>query len=64
VSKDTEQMLDRIRAQGFTVRLGGSGHYRVTSPGGTTLTIPATPKTRRSLANTRAALRRIGARLD
>jgi predicted RNA binding protein YcfA (HicA-like mRNA interferase family) len=60
-SKDTEQLLDELRSQGFEVRVGGSGHYRVKSPAGRTTTIPKTPATRRSLRNTRAALRRIGA---
>lgn len=63
MSKDTEQLLDVVRRQGFAVRLGGSGHYRVTGPDGETVTVPKTPATRRSLANTRAALRRIGARV-
>ncbi|MBE4789957.1 hypothetical protein [Streptomyces caniscabiei] len=62
-SKDTEQLLDELRSQGFEVRIGGSGHYRVKSPGGQTTTIPKTPATRRSLANTKASLRRIGARV-
>ncbi len=60
-SKCTEQLLDRVRDQGFVVKLARSGHYRVTGPDGTTVTVPKTPATRRSLRNTRAALRRIGA---
>lgn len=61
--KETGQLLAELRRQGFTVRLGGSGHWRVTSPGGETVTVPATPKSWRSLRNTRAELRRIGADL-
>lgn len=63
--KDVEQLLDRIREQGFEVRLGGSGHYVVTAPDGQTVSVSATPSggRGRSLTNTRAALRRIGADL-
>jgi hypothetical protein len=64
VNKDVQQLLKRARRQGFRVRFGGSGHYRVTSPGGKTVSLAATPRAgRRSLANARADLRRIGARL-
>lgn len=59
--KDISVLLDAARAQGFTVRLRRSGHYRVTAPSGATATVPATPSGGRSVANTRAALRRIGA---
>jgi len=64
-SKDFRRLLDRVREQGFDVRLGGSGHYLVTSPSGETASVSATPAggRGRSLTNTRAALRRIGARL-
>jgi 2'-5' RNA ligase len=64
VNKDVQQMLRRVRRQGFHVRLGGAGHYRITNQDGRTITVAATPRAgRRSLANARAALRRIGARL-
>lgn len=60
---DTKRLLARVRKQGFAVRLGGSGHY-IVSRGGHRVTLAATPRAgRRSLANARAALRRIGARL-
>jgi hypothetical protein len=58
---DTRLLLKRLRAQGFEIRRGGSGHYRATAPCGETVTIPATPKSWRSLRNTRAELRRFGA---
>jgi hypothetical protein len=62
--KDVRQLLARLRRQGFTWRVGGSGHYRVKAPGGDTVTVASTPsRGGRALANTRAALRRIGARL-
>lgn len=64
MNKDTQQLLKRVRRQGFQVRFGGTGHYRVTNRTGRTVTLAATPRGgRRSLANARAALRRIGARL-
>lgn len=65
MNKDVQQLLRRIRRQGFHVRIGGGGHYRITAPNdGRTITVAATPRAgRRSLANARAALRRIGARL-
>ena len=62
MNKDIRQLLDRVREQGFHVRFGGTGHYRV-SRGDQTVTVPATPGGSRSLANARAALKRIGADL-
>lgn len=63
MNKDIEQLLKRCREQGFHIRFGGTGHYRV-SRGDQTITLPATPRGgRRSIANARAALRRIGAQL-
>ena len=64
MNKDVQQLLRRVRRQGFAVRVGGTGHYRVTSPAGRTITVAATPRAgRRSIANMRAALKRNGARL-
>lgn len=64
VNKDVQQLPDRVRTQGFTVRMPRSGHYRVTSPAGSTVTVPGTPSGGvRSLSNARARLRRIGAQL-
>lgn len=60
-SKDFRKLLDQVRAQGFTVRLGGSGHWVVTSPDGGVTSVSRTPGGRRALTNTRARLRRIGA---
>lgn len=63
-AKETKQLISRLRAQGFIVRLARCGHYRATSPGGDTVTIPATPSQgNRSYANQRAKLRKIGADL-
>jgi hypothetical protein len=63
-SKDFRRILAELRRQGFDVRRGGSGHYVVTSPDGQVASVSATPSSgQRTLANTRAALRRIGAAL-
>lgn len=63
MNKDVQQLLARVRRQGFHVRFNGADHYRV-SRGDQTITLAATPRGgRRSLANARAALRRMGARL-
>ena len=63
MNKDMQQLLARCRRQGFQVRIGGAGHYRVTK-GGRTITLAATPRAgKRVIANARAALRRIGAQL-
>ncbi|MFJ5532394.1 hypothetical protein [Streptomyces sp. NPDC093261] len=63
-NKDVTALIRRLRRQGFTCRLAKSGHWRVTSPAGVTLTVPATPGGgNRGLRNTRADLRRIGAQL-
>lgn len=64
MNKDVQQIVRRIRKQGFTVRVGGSGHYRVTSPLGVTITMPVSPSGGcRSLKNVRSNLRRLGAEL-
>lgn len=61
-SKDMRTLLDKVREQGFRVRLCGSGHYVVAGRRGV-VSVSATPSSRRALANTRAALRRIGAQV-
>lgn len=61
-SKDTKRLLDKVREQGFTVRSTGSGHFLVRGRRGV-VSVSSTPSGGRTLTNTRAALRRIGARL-
>lgn len=63
-SKDMRTLLDKVREQGFRVRRCGSGHYVVAGRRGV-VSVSATPSggRSRSLTNTRAALRRIGADL-
>jgi hypothetical protein len=56
---ETRQLIRTLTAQGFTVRLAASGHYRVSGPSGAVATMPATPSPRgRSMANVRANLRK------
>ncbi|GKQ37191.1 hypothetical protein [Streptomyces sp. A012304] len=57
--KDLRDLLDKARSQGFTVRLCGSGHYVVAGRRGV-VSVSKTPGGARAVANTRAALRRIG----
>ncbi|MDQ0831950.1 hypothetical protein QF032_003794 [Streptomyces achromogenes] len=59
-SKDMGALLDKVREQGFRVRLCGSGHYVVAGRRGV-VSVSKTPSGGRAVANTRAALRRIGA---
>lgn len=63
MNKDIEQLMRRLRRQGFKVRRAKSGHYRVTGRHGAPVTVPSTPSDCRSLANTRKYLKGIGARL-
>lgn len=60
--KDTRALLAKVREQGFTVRPTGSGHFLVTGRRGA-VSVSSTPGGSRVVANTRAALRRIGARV-
>lgn len=61
--KDIGALLDKVREQNFTVRLAKSGHFRVTSPDGETVTVSASPRSPRALRDVRADLRRLGAAL-
>jgi hypothetical protein len=47
-------------AQGFTVEMAKSGHYRVIAPSGAKCQIPATPRHNRAVLNAVTRLRRIG----
>lgn len=60
--KDLRKLLDEARGQGFSVRLAGSGHYVVSGRRGV-VSVSKTPSSSRAVANTRAALRRIGAQV-
>lgn len=58
--KDLRQLLNKVRDQGFTVRSTGSGHFLVRGRRGV-VSVSATPSGGRAVANTKAALKRIGA---
>lgn len=60
MSKDMRVMLDKVREQGFTVRSTGSGHFLVRGRRGV-VSVSKTPSGGRAVANTKAALKRIGA---
>ncbi|MGW0837107.1 hypothetical protein [Streptomyces prunicolor] len=64
MNKDVQQMLRRIRRQGFHVRLSGAGHYLCTTPDGKQrASIPGTPRGGRAITSIRGTLRRLGADL-
>lgn len=59
-------LLNTVIAQGGSVRRMGNGHYRVTPPnGGRQITLAGTPGgANRSIENSRAALKRVGFKID
>jgi hypothetical protein len=60
-AKDTRQLIDELERQGWkVVRARRSGHYRASRPGALYF-LPATPSCHRSVANSRACLRKLGA---
>jgi hypothetical protein len=62
VNKEIQQLLARVRKQGFLVRKTRRNHYRVSRGGGRPVTVPGTPRSR-SIDNAKADLKRIGAEL-
>jgi N-acetylmuramoyl-L-alanine amidase len=59
--RDMQQLRKRLEAQGWTVSLTRSNHYRATAPCGGTVFMPATPSKGRSYLNVRAKVKRLGA---
>lgn len=61
--KDTMNMIRELRNQGWEVtQAKRSGHWQAKAPDGKGITyFPGTPGDGRSLANTKAILRRLGA---
>ena len=57
--KDVQALLRRASRAGATVRRTGGDHWQVRGPRGTVV-MAATPRSGRSLLNSRADLRRIG----
>lgn len=54
-------MLERAQRGGALVSKANSGHWRVVNPNtGSSVQIPATPKSERSIITARVRLRRIG----
>lgn len=59
--KDIAVVLNALRAQGYEVKMGGSGHWKVYDPDGRLITtLPATPSDGRGIRNAIAVLRRAG----
>jgi len=60
--KDIAKVIRELRAQGFEVKPGRSGHWKVYKDGRLIATLPATPSDVRGVRNTIAVLRRAGFR--
>lgn len=59
--KDVAQIIRALEQQGFGVKMGGSGHWKVYDPDGHLVgALPATPSDHRGLRNAIAVLRRAG----
>ena len=58
--KDIQHLLRRARRAGYKVERRRSGHYRITVPGtGERFSLPATPRTARTLRFVESKLRRL-----
>lgn len=59
--KEVAKILGELDRQGFTAKMGGSGHWKIYNPQGRLITVlPATPSDHRGLRNAIAVLRRAG----
>lgn len=58
--KEIAEILAELDRQGFEVKRGGSGHWKVYDAAHLVATLPSTPSDHRSLRNTLAVLRRAG----
>jgi hypothetical protein len=59
--KDITEIRKALEAQGFEVKLGGSGHWKVYDPDGHLVgALPSTPSDPRGVRNAIAVLRRAG----
>lgn len=59
--KEIAKILGELDRQGFTAKLGGSGHWKIYNADGRMITVlPATPSDARALRNAIAVLRRAG----
>lgn len=59
--RDMEQMVKKVKKQGWTVERRPCGHLWLVAPSGERVNAPSTPSDHRSLLNVRAILRRKGA---
>lgn len=61
-NKDVQEIINALRAQGWEVTGGGTRHWKCKAPGGKGLVFMSTsPSDYRSLRNSKAELRRLGA---
>lgn len=58
--KDVEALLSEAENAGAAISRAGSGHFKIKTREGKTMTVPSTPSDHRSLDNARAQMRRIG----
>ena len=58
--KDIAKILKALQDQGFEVKMGGRGHWKIYGDDGLIITLPATPSDDRGVRNTIAILRRAG----
>lgn len=59
--KDVAVLLKALREQGFEVKMGGRGHWKIYAPDGHLITtLPASPGDVRGIRNATAVLRRAG----
>ncbi|MER7063985.1 hypothetical protein [Streptomyces albidoflavus] len=59
--RDITEIVKELERQGFEVKMGGSGHWKVYDADGHLIaTLPATPSDGRGVRNVLAVLRRAG----
>lgn len=58
-ANEIKKLIRALERQGWAARTTGSGHWRVTHPGGKSVTIAATPRNERGIMNAKADLRRV-----
>lgn len=59
LKRDVQSMVNRlVRDHGCTARLTTSGHWRITGPGRSSISMARTPSDQRALANARADVKR------
>ncbi len=58
--KETRELCDALRRQGFTVEIVNNGHYKATAPDGRTCQFASSPSRSTSVRNAVTRLKRIG----